>query len=99
MVDPFFNRSVQVWLAQTSPPPIFGGTGGQNDPQDGVTRIGEALSNTGITENASLAALIIKYVNFALPYLALAAFLGFVYAGFLYVTAYGGEDQVNKAKR
>jgi len=43
--------------------------------------------------------LIFKYVNFLLPLLALAAFAGFVYAGFLFVTDYGQEEQVTKAKK
>ena len=56
-------------------------------------------SKSSLTSTGSLRDLIFKYVNFALPYLALAAFIAFVYAGFLYVTAYGQEEQVGKAKK
>ncbi len=58
-----------------------------------------SLSGTGITHTENLGDLIIKYVNFILPYLTLAAFVGFVVAGFFYVTAYGSEEQLKKAKQ
>ena len=82
---------------QCGPRPIF--QGGENPEKTGVGAIKEALGTTSLTSTGSLRDLIFKYVNFALPYLALAAFLAFVYAGFLYVTAYGEEDQVSKAKK
>lgn len=59
----------------------------------------ESLDTTGITHTENLGDLIIKYINFALPYLTLAAFVGFVVAGFFYVTAYGVEEQLKKAKQ
>ncbi|MBU1018311.1 pilin [Patescibacteria group bacterium] len=83
-----------VW-AQTTP--IF--SGGDDPEQEGVKGLGDALGTTGVTAESNLGDLILKYVNFALPYLALAAFLGFIYAGFLYVTAYGNDEQVQKSKK
>jgi hypothetical protein len=65
----------------------------------GVEELGGALRGSGIAETETFADLVFKYVNFALPYLALAAFLGFVYAGFLYVTAYGNDEQIQKSKK
>ena len=65
----------------------------------GTIQAKNALAETGITHTETLGALIVKYVNFALPYLALAAFVGFVVAGFFYVTAYGNEEQLGKAKK
>jgi len=59
----------------------------------------DSLSGAGITHTENLGDLIIKYVNFILPYLTLAAFVGFVVAGFFYVTAYGAEEQLKKAKQ
>jgi hypothetical protein len=59
----------------------------------------ESVKGAGITHTDNLGDLIIKYVNFILPYLTLAAFVGFVVAGFLYVTAYGAEEQLKKAKQ
>jgi hypothetical protein len=73
--------------------------GGEEPEKEGVKEIEEALGRTGITETKDIGDLILKYVNFALPYLALAAFIGFVYAGFLYVTAYGNEEQIQKSKK
>lgn len=81
---------------QCAPKPIF--TGGENPETTGVTGIGEALKGSQVVSTGSVRDLVIKYVNFALPLLALAAFVGFVYAGFLYVTAYGSEEQTGKAK-
>lgn len=69
------------------------------EAQQGAERIGEVLSPTGVAGTADFSDLILKYVNFALPFLALAAFAGFVYAGFLYVTAYGNDEQLQKAKK
>ena len=65
----------------------------------GTQKAQKALAGSGITHTATFGELVIKYVNFVLPYLTLAAFVGFVYAGFLYVTAYGNEEQLGKAKK
>lgn len=69
------------------------------DTASGVKDVKTALQGSGVTGTEDISDLILKYVNFALPFLALAAFLGFVYAGFLYVTAYGVEEQTGKAKK
>ncbi len=74
-------------------------TGGDEPEKTGVEEIKEALGETGVTAEADIGNLILKYVNFVLPYLALAAFVGFVYAGFLYVTAYGNDEQIQKSKK
>lgn len=58
-----------------------------------------SLQGSGITHTENAGDLIIKYVNFLLPYLTLAAFVGFVVAGFFYVTAYGNDEQLQKAKK
>ncbi|MBN1258587.1 hypothetical protein JXA05_02420 [Candidatus Peregrinibacteria bacterium] len=65
----------------------------------GIEQVKESLAGAGVTHTDTLGQLIVKYVNFALPYLALAAFVGFVVAGFMYVTAYGNEEQLGKAKK
>lgn len=80
---------------------IFPGLEGDDKTQTelGVEEAKEALEGTGITHTETLSDLVIKYVNFVLPYLALAAFVGFIAAGFMYVTAYGNEEQVQKAKK
>jgi hypothetical protein len=86
---------------EATPKPIFGAdqVTGQTPEQSGVKGIETALSGSSVVSTGSVRELIVKYVNFALPLLALAAFTGFVYAGFLYVTAYGSEEQTGKAKK
>jgi len=71
----------------------------KTDTEAGVEEIKEALEGSGVTGTENIGDLILKYVNFSLPFLALAAFLGFVYAGFLYVTAYGNDEQLQKSKK
>lgn len=69
------------------------------EAQAGTTLVGDSISSTGLSGTSSASDFIIKMVNFFLPYLALAAFLGYVVAGFLYVTAFGNDDQLGKAKK
>ena len=71
----------------------------KSDTASGVEDVESALKGSGITGTDDFTALVLKYVNFALPFLSLAAFVGFVYAGFLYVTAYGNDDQIQKSKK
>lgn len=80
---------------------IFGGLGDEDitDVEAGTGLAATSLEGTGITHTDNLGDLIIKYINFILPYLTLAAFVGFVVAGFFYVTAYGNEEQLGKAKK
>jgi len=59
----------------------------------------DSLAGTGITHTDNFGDYVIKLVNFALPYLTLAAFIGYVVAGFLYVTAFGNDEQLQKAKK
>jgi hypothetical protein len=98
----FLPMQLKAQDTTVPPAPIFGddGVGTTTDTQSGVDKIKAALGNSnGVTGTDNVSDLVLKYVNFALPYLALAAFLGFVYAGFLYVTAYGAEEQTGKAKK
>lgn len=70
-----------------------------SDAAGGTAAIGNQLASSGVAGTGDIGDLILKYVNFSLPYLTLAAFVGFVYAGFLYVTAYGSDDQIQKSKK
>ena len=60
--------------------------------------IKENIDSTGIAHTDNVRDFVKKMINFALPYLALAAFLGYVAAGFMYVTAFGNDEQIEKAK-
>ena len=79
---------------------VFEGLDGDKttDTQAGTDFLKNELSGTGITHTDTFSDLIIKYINFILPYITLAAFAGLVWSGFLYVTAYGDEEQISKAK-
>lgn len=70
-----------------------------SESQAGTGLAKTSLTGTGITHTENFGDYIKKLVNFALPYLTLAAFLGYVVAGFLYVTAFGVEAQMEKAKK
>lgn len=59
----------------------------------------EGLEGSGITHTDDFGDFVKKLVNFALPYLVLAAFVGYVVAGFMYVTAFGNDEQIQKAKK
>lgn len=87
-----------------------GGATGTPDTQTGVDLLGPgatiggeavpgALQGSGIINEPSISTLIIRYINFLLPFLALAAFVGYVYAGVLYVMGFGNEDMTGKAKK
>jgi len=58
-----------------------------------------SLEGSGITHTENFGDFIKKLVNFALPYLVLSAFVGYVVAGFMYVTAFGNDEQLQKAKK
>ncbi len=53
---------------------------------------GSGLAGTSVTQ------LIINAMNWLLYILGFAAIIGFVIAGILYLTAYGEQDQISKAK-
>lgn len=70
-----------------------------SEAQAGTGLARESLAGTGITHTEDFGDFIKKLVNFALPYLVLAAFVGYVVAGFMYVTAFGNDEQLQKAKK
>jgi len=70
-----------------------------SEAEAGTREAREALSGTGITHTENFGDFIKKLVNFSLPYLVLAAFVGYVVAGFMYVTAFGNDEQIQKAKK
>lgn len=77
---------------------VFEGFEG-SDAQGGVDALQESLAGTGITGTTDVTQLVLKYINFILPYLALALFVGFIYAGVLYITAFGNEEATDKSKK
>lgn len=77
---------------------IFQGFEG-SDATQGVDALKDSLLETGIAGTTDVTQLVLKYINFILPYLALAMFAGFVYAGVLYITAFGNEEATDKSKK
>lgn len=59
----------------------------------------DSLTGSGITHTENFGDFVKKLINFSLPYLVLAAFVGYVVAGFMYVTAFGNDEQLGKAKK
>lgn len=53
----------------------------------------------GISKGGSLRESILKWVNFALGFLGLIAMIMIIFAGFLYVTSAGNQEQSDKAKK
>lgn len=53
----------------------------------------------GIATTTSIRDAILKWVNWALGFLALIAMIAIIYSGFLYVTARGEDDQAGHAKK
>ena len=107
MIQKIFKKFITAFILlvafspwKTMAAPIFTGNGDDiSDIEFGIGKIEEKLAPTGVTAEGDVGNLILKYVNFALPFLALAAFVGFIYAGFLYVTAYGNDEQIQKSKK
>ena len=106
MIKITFNKIISVTVlffafSPLSKAAVFGGSTDSKvtDTAAGIKDTKAALKGSGVTSTENITDLILKYVNFALPFLSLAAFIGFVYAGFLYVTAYGAEEQTGKAKK
>ncbi len=97
----FITAFVFLVTAVSAKAVIFEGLDGEGvtDVEAGTGLAATSLEGSGITHTDNLGDLIIKYINFILPYLTLAAFVGFVVAGFFYVTAYGNEEQLGKAKK
>ena len=53
----------------------------------------------GISSEISARETILKWVNFALGFLALIAMIALIAAGFMYITAMGDNEQTDKAKK
>lgn len=63
-------------------------------PLDNPAEIGNATQ-----QEASLRAMVLKFVNFFLYFLGLIATVFVIYGGFLYITSQGDDGNVEKAKK
>ncbi len=58
-----------------------------------------AAYSDGIATEDSLKSTILKWVNFFLGFFSLLAMIALIFAGFLYVTSAGNDEQAQKAKK
>lgn len=70
---------------------IFKGQG----TKEGLDVARESLAGSNISMSDNVVLVILGWVNFSLPFAGLLAFVGIVYAGFLYVANFGNEYQRN----
>lgn len=83
-------------------PPVRQGGGTVTAPGCGETDncliIPDTSAYSGIATETSLRQTVLNWVNFFLGFLSLIAMIAIIYAGFLYVTAFGDDDATGKAK-
>jgi type IV secretory pathway VirB2 component (pilin) len=72
--------------------PVFGGPGAKV----GLT---EFAVSYGGNQHSSAIGMIVGWTNFALPFVSVLAIAALIYAGFLYITALGNDEQTQKAKK
>lgn len=65
----------------------------------GLTQLGTYIPGTGIIPSDNLVAVILGWVKFALALVGTIAFVAFIWAGFLYITAFGNEENAEKGKK
>lgn len=63
------------------------------------TQVKGKLDDAKLGTSSNLMLLILGWIQFFLPYAAILAFIGIVYAGFLYVTGVAQEENIEKAKK
>lgn len=84
--------------ASATPPstdkPVFDSPGSRA----GLEELQDRIAGKGISTEDSVILVALGWIDFALPFAGLLAFVGLVYAGFLYVTAFGNEEQASSAK-
>ena len=89
----FLVQNVDISLAENCPE----GTVFCGKEMDEV--LDDVKENTdGIIKSDNLILVILGWISFILPYAGLLAFVGIIYAGFLYVTGFAEEGNIEKAK-
>ncbi len=74
--------------------PVFHGTG-----LTGGADIVRQRLDDGVSKATDVKELIVSWTNFLLPIAATVAVLAIVWAGFLYITAFGDEGRMDSAKK
>ena len=82
-------------LAAGGPESVF--TGGGVDK--GLDVLEKEVDDAGVLTEKSLIKVILNWVKFALAFLAVFAFVSFIWAGALYITAFMNEENAESAKK
>jgi hypothetical protein len=84
-----------VFAVDVTPPctTVFCGGG----LREGLDKSKPQIQGKGISTSDSLTTVILGLIEFSLPFAGLFAFVGLIYGGFLYITAFA-TDQSKKAK-
>lgn len=90
-----FFGGISLSSAAAGVQPVFDGGGAD----EGIKTIGENLSGTGIIESDDIVAVTMGWVQFALTLLGVIAFVAFIWAGGLYITAFANEENAESAKK
>jgi len=89
----FFPASQEFLFADVTP--IFSGGG----LQEGAKVLEEPVKEIGIIESGSIIATILYLIKIVLIIAGIAAFIAFIWAGFLYVTSFLNEENNETAKK
>jgi len=65
----------------------------------GIQETKKNLAGSGISTEDSAIKLIAGWTNFLLPFAGVLAILSIIVGGFMYITAFGNEEQTGKAKK
>jgi hypothetical protein len=92
----FFVNAILVYAAD----PVFNCTGSGCGTDGGLKTLFKNLTGTGLIQSDDIIAVILGWTRFLLALLGVLAFAAFVWAGFLYITAFaGGDENAETAKK
>lgn len=70
-----------------------------NGVNRGLEILKELIPGTGLIESESIIEVTLGWVTFALTLMGTIAFVAFLYAGFLYITAFANQENAETAKK
>lgn len=94
---PFF---LVLFFSSAIAAPVFDCTGSECGTDGGLRTLFSNLTGTGVIQSDDIIVVILGWTKFLLALLGTLAFVAFVWAGFLYITAFaGGEENAETAKK
>ena len=91
----FLVSSMALLLLPSALASVFNGGG----VDAGVENLKGQLGGTGIIEEASITITVMFWIKVFLVIAGIIAFVAFLWAGFLYITAFTDEENAEKAKK